>query len=55
MLALGIDIKVRSERLGHSTIAITGDLYDHVASDLDRQAADKIGDLLAAVLGQKAE
>lgn len=50
MLALGIDIKVRSERLGHSTIAITGDLYDHVASDLDRQAADKIGELLKPFL-----
>jgi integrase len=55
MLALGIDIKVRSERLGHSTIAITGDLYDHVASDLDREAAAKIGELLAPLLRERAE
>jgi integrase len=28
--AAGVDIKVVSERLGHSTIAITADLYTHV-------------------------
>jgi integrase len=29
-LAAGVDIKVVSDRLGHSTTAITADLYTHV-------------------------
>jgi len=47
MLAAGTDLKVTSERLGHSSITITADLYTHVASRLDRQAADALDALLA--------
>ena len=42
-LAAGIHPKVVSERLGHSSIAITLDLYSHVAPSLQAEAADKIG------------
>ena len=52
-LSAGIDLKVTSQRLGHSTIGITGDLYTHVASELDRQAAQKLDDLLAPIVGER--
>jgi len=50
-LSAGIDLKVTSQRLGHSAIGITGDLYTHVADELDRQAAQKLDDLLAPIVG----
>jgi integrase len=45
-LAAGIDIKVVSERLGHSTMAVTADLYTHVVPSLGRDAAKRIAGLL---------
>ncbi len=41
-LAAGVDIKIVSNRLGHSTTAITADLYTHVTSAVARRAADAI-------------
>jgi integrase len=38
-LAAGIHPKVVSDRLGHSTIAITIDTYSHVIPSLDTEAA----------------
>jgi integrase len=35
-----------SERLGHSTIGITQNLYTHVFDELSRDAADKIADVI---------
>lgn len=40
MLAQGVPLKVVSEALGHSSIAITADVYAHVTPDLRREAAD---------------
>lgn len=40
MLESGADLKVTSSRLGHSSIAITADLYTHVASEQDRRATE---------------
>lgn len=40
MLAAGVPLKVVSETLGHSSIAITADVYAHVTPDLRREAAD---------------
>lgn len=40
MLAAGVPLKVVSEALGHSSIAITADTYSHVTPDLMRTAAD---------------
>jgi integrase len=50
MLAQGIPLKVTSERLGHSSIAITGDLYSHVDETLDRGAADAMDRVLRPLL-----
>jgi len=40
-LEAGVPLKVMSERLGHSSISITGDLYSHVREQVDQDAADK--------------
>jgi hypothetical protein len=38
--------KIVSERLGHSTVAITLDIYSHCIPSLQREAAEAIGALL---------
>ena len=42
-LAAGIHPKIVSERLGHSSVSITLDLYSHVAPGLQAEAAEKLG------------
>lgn len=42
LLLAGVSPKVVQERLGHSTIATTMDIYSHVLPSMDRDAADKI-------------
>lgn len=46
MLKAGVPLKVVSEMLGHTTIAITADVYGHVTPDMQRQAADAMEALL---------
>jgi integrase len=45
-LAAGVHAKVTSERLGHSTISITLDLYSHAVPSLEADAADTIAGLV---------
>lgn len=45
-LAAGVPAKVMQERLGHSSIQITLDLYSHVVPGMQADAAAKIGALL---------
>lgn len=42
MLGSGVHVKVVSERLGHSKIAITLDLYSHVLPGMQEDAVAKI-------------
>lgn len=42
----GIHPKMVSERLGHSKVGITLDLCTRVTEGMDRDAADKVGELL---------
>lgn len=42
MLAAGVHPKVASERLGHSTIGITLDLYSHVMPGMQADAAEQV-------------
>lgn len=42
MLASGVSSKVAGNRLGHSKVSITLDLYSHVLESVDREAAEKI-------------
>lgn len=46
MLLAGTPLKVTSERLGHSNIGITGDLYTHVLQELDNEAVNNITNVL---------
>jgi integrase len=47
MLAVGVPIKVVSERLGHSTVTITMEIYQHVMPGMQAEAAAKF----AAMVG----
>jgi integrase len=47
LLQAGVPVKVVSERLGHTTIAMTMDVYAHVLPAMDRDAATAIGTVLA--------
>ena len=42
MLEAGVDIKVVSDMLGHSTTRITLDIYQHVVRRLHDEAADRV-------------
>lgn len=44
LLELREDIKVISDRLGHSTIMLTGDTYTHVQQEIQKRVAEKLND-----------
>jgi integrase len=46
LLSVNVPIKVVSERLGHTTIAMTMDVYGHVLPAMDTDAATRLDDLL---------
>jgi len=46
MLAAGVHSKVVSERLGHSSITVTLDVYSHVLPNMQVEATDKIGQVV---------
>lgn len=45
-LAAGVPLKVVQERYGHASIAITGDIYSHVAPGMQAEAAAKVAGLI---------
>lgn len=45
-LAAGVPAKIVSERLGHSSIAITLDTYSHVLPNMQEQAAEQVAQLI---------
>ncbi len=47
LLKAGVNPKIVSERLGHSNISITLDTYTHVLPDMQKEAAEKLNNLLA--------
>ncbi len=47
MLAAGIHPKVASERLGHSKVGITLDLYSHVLPGMQGEAATQVNALIS--------
>lgn len=46
LLAKGVNVKVISERLGHSNIKITLDTYSHVLPTMQEDAVNKIAEIL---------
>ncbi len=45
LLALGVDIKTISKRLGHSSIVTTLNIYTHVLESLDKSAVNQLEEL----------
>jgi integrase len=50
LLASGVHPKVASERLGHSKVGITLDLYSHVLPGMQADAAALVDDALQAAM-----
>jgi integrase len=55
MLANGIHPKVASERLGHSKIGITLDLYSHVLPGMEEDAAERVDEALQAAIDRRTK
>ena len=53
-LAAGIHPKVVSERLGHSTVAFTMDVYSHAIPSMEAEAAEAIANLVRGSKGGSA-
>ena len=47
LLRQGVNAKVVQERLGHASIAVTLDIYSHLAPTMQRDAADNFDRLFA--------
>ena len=45
LLAAKVDLKVVSELLGHSSVAITADIYAHVLPEMQQEVVKKMDDL----------
>lgn len=54
LLAAGIHPKIAQERLGHSTISTTLDLYSHVTDTMQDEAATKLDAAYRAVIKFKS-
>jgi integrase len=46
MLKEGVPVKVVSERLGHSSVAFTMQVYQHVLPGMQADAAERFGDIV---------
>ena len=53
MLAAGIHPKIASERLGHSKVGITLDLYSHVLPGMQEAAATQVDAIISAALQER--
>ena len=54
LLKAGVHLKVVSERLGHSNIGITADIYSHVTPGMGKDAAQKFQDMLSESEAEEA-
>jgi len=48
----GVDVKTIQETLGHHSAAFTMDVYSNVTAKMRREAADKVGGLIASLMEQ---
>ena len=53
LLISGIHPKVAQERLGHSSIAVTLDIYSHVTDNMQSDAALKLDSIFRAALSDE--
>jgi integrase len=49
LFAAGVDLNVISELLGHSSIAVTSDVYAHLLPDMQRDVVNKMEDLFGSL------
>jgi integrase len=54
MLKSGVHPKVASERLGHSKVGITLDLYSHVLPNMQTDAASVVDEALNAAIQKRS-
>ena len=54
MLASGVHLKIAQERLGHSSVGITLDLYSHVLPGMQAEAVSRVDALLRDALNRRA-
>ena len=54
LLASGVHPKVASERLGHSKVGITLDLYSHVLPGMQEDAAARVDEALRKAVNKRA-
>ena len=50
LLRQGVHPKVVQERLGHTNVSITLDIYSHCTPNMQQEAAEKMDEALAAAL-----
>lgn len=55
MLANGVHPKIASERLGHSKVGITLDLYSHVLPGMQEDAVVRVDDALRAAINKRSK
>jgi integrase len=53
MLSAGVHPKVASERLGHSKVGITLDLYSHVLPGMQEDAAERVDAVLQQAISRR--
>src|SRR5215813_12625063 len=54
MLASGVHPKIAEERLGHSSVGITLDLYSHVLPGMQAEAVNRVDAMLRDALDRRA-
>ena len=52
-LTSGVDAKTLSGILGHTKASFTLDTYTHVTGDMQRNAAEIVGDFMTEILGEE--
>ena len=52
-LAGGVDAKTLSGILGHTNASFTLDTYTHVTGEMQKQAANIVGDFMTKLLGEE--
>jgi hypothetical protein len=55
MLASGVHPKIASERLGHSRVGVTLDLYSHVIDGLQEKAVELVDGAMAEALQKRGK
>jgi site-specific recombinase XerD len=55
LLSQGVHPKVASERLGHSKIGITLDLYSRVLPGMEADAAERVDAALPAAINKRSK